>query len=483
MNFKIALRSLGILLIFEAVAILPALIISLIYRSNDHYAFIYTIIILTLTGIPLSRLKSNNRAIYARDGFAIVALGWAAISLFGSLPFYISGAIPSFIDSFFESCSGFSATGASILTKIEGLPKGILFWRSFTHWIGGMGILILTLAVLPSVGAGNLQIMKAEISGPSPGKIVPKVGQTAKILYGIYIVFTLSQIFLLRTAGMPMFDAMVHSFSTVGTGGFSIMNTSIAAYNNVWIEGITIFFMFLCGINFALYYHMLNGNFKSFLKDEEFKFYVGIIVISIIFVTLNLHGNIFESAWQSLRHASFQVVSIITTTGYSSTDYDQWPMLSKMILFGLMFIGGCAGSTGGGLKSIRVLLMLKIARRELLQIIHPRGVYTVKFAGKSVEERTLSEVLAFFFMYMFIFIIAVLVISIEGKDMVTTITSVAATLSNGGPGFGMIGPMGNFSEMSILSKIVLSFCMIIGRLEIYPILLLMTPTFWRRVNI
>jgi trk system potassium uptake protein len=483
MNFKIVLRSLGILLIFEALALLPSLLVALIYKGNDIQAFVYTILILILIGIPLSRLKPNVQSIYARDGFAIVALGWLVMSLFGALPFFISGAIPSFIDSFFEASSGFTTTGASILKQVEGLPKGILFWRSFTHWVGGMGILILTLALLPSVGAGNLQIMKAESPGPSPGKLVPRVGQTAKILYGIYIMITAVQVLLLIIAGMPMYDSLVHAFGTVGTGGFSIMNSSIAAYDNVWIEVIITVFMLICGTNFALYYHIINGNIKSFLKDEEFKFYVGIVTASIILITLNIYGNIFESAWQSLRYSSFQVASIITTTGYATSDFEQWPMLSKMILFLLMFIGGCAGSTGGGLKNIRILLLLKIMKRELLQIIHPRAVYTVKFAGKSVEERTLSEVLAFFFMYIFIFVIAVLIISFEGKDMVTTISSVVATIGNIGPGFGMVGPMGNFSEMSILSKIVLSLCMIIGRLEIYPILLLMTPSFWKRVNI
>lgn len=483
MNFKVVLRTLGILLVSEAVCMLPALLTAFIYKGDDASAFIYSILVLILIGVPLLMLKPQSQSIYARDGFAIVAIGWVLMSFFGALPFVISGAIPSFIDAFFEASSGFTTTGASILKAVEGLPKGILFWRSFTHWIGGMGVLVLTLAVLPSVSAGNFQIMKAESPGPTPGKLVPRVGETAKILYGIYIIFTVVEVILLRLTGMPLFDSLLNTFGTVGTGGFGILNTSIAGYNNVWAEIVITIFMLICGANFALYYYMIKGDFKSFFKDGEFKFYIGIVTASIILIAINLYGNIFESVGQSLRHSSFQVASIITTTGYASTDFEQWPMLSKAVLFILMFIGGCAGSTSGGLKSIRILLMIKITFRELLQIIHPRGVYTVKFAGKSVEEKTLSEVLAFFFMYMLIFIMAFLVISTDGKDMVTTITSVAATLGNVGPGFGMVGPMGNFSEWSDLSKIVLSFCMITGRLEIYPILLLMVPSFWKRVNI
>jgi trk system potassium uptake protein len=483
MNFKIVLRSLGILLICEALSMLPSLLVAIIYRGSDILAFIQTIFIILLVGIPLSVTKSQGKNIYARDGFAIVALGWILISFFGALPFFISGAIPSFIDSFFEASSGFSTTGASILKQVEGLPKGILFWRSFTHWIGGMGVLVLTLAILPSVGAASIQIMRAESPGPNPGKLVPKVGQTAKILYGIYLIITAIEVVLLWLAGMSLYDAFIHTFGTVGTGGFSSMNLSVGEYNNVLIEVIITIFMLICGVNFALYYQILRGNLKSIFKDEEFRFYITIVAVSIILITVNINKSIFESVWQSLRHSSFQVASIITTTGYATTDFNEWPMFSKMILFFLMFIGGCAGSTAGGMKGIRIVLLLKIMKRELLQIIHPRAVYTVKFTGKTVDERTVSEALTFFFMYILIFVIAVLIISLEGKDLVTTITSVVATLGNVGPGLGLVGPMGNFSEMSDLSKMVLSLCMIIGRIEIYPILLLTLPSFWKRVNI
>lgn len=346
-----------------------------------------------------------------------------------------------------------------------------------------MGVLVLTLAILPSVGAGTLQIMKAESPGPAPGKLVPKVKETAKILYGIYLGITIIEVVLLVIAGMPLYDAFVHTFGTVGTGGFSSKNLSIGAYNNIFIEVIISVFMFICGANFTLYYQALKGNIKGIFKDEEFRLYAGVVFTSILLITINLAGNIFTSIGESLRHASFQVSSIITTTGYATVDFNKWPVFSKMILFLLMFIGGCAGSTGGGIKNIRILILFKAMKRELLKIIHPRAVYSIRIGGKTMNEKTLSEIMSFFFMYIFIFVIAVLLVSIDGKDMVTTLSSVAATLGNIGPGFEMVGPAGNFSELSKLSKMVLSLCMIVGRLEIYPILLLMIPNFWKKVNI
>lgn len=483
MNFKMVLKSLGILLICEAIAIVPSLAVSGIYNDKGLQAFAYTIMILMAVGLPLMNLKPHSRSIYTRDGFAIVAFGWILVSFFGSLPFYLSGAIPSLTDSFFEAVSGFTTTGASILTEIESLPKGILFWRSFTHWMGGMGVLVLTLAILPSVGAGTLQIMKAESPGPNPGKLVPRVGKTAKILYSIYFVITIVEIILLVISGMPLFDACIHTFGTVGTGGFSNMNSSVGEYNNVSAEIIITVFMLICGANFSLYYQVIKGNFKALLKDEEFIFYMGVVIISILLITIDLYGNIFNSVGESLRHSSFQVASIITTTGYSTTDFDKWPVFSKMILFFLMFVGGCAGSTGGAIKNIRILLLIKTMKTELMQIIHPRAVYPVRFGGRTVDEKTLSEIKSFFFAYIFIFVAAVMVVSLDNFDIVTTFSSVAATLGNIGPGFAIVGPMGNFSQMSVLSKLVLSLAMLIGRLEIYPILLLTVPSFWKKVNI
>lgn len=482
-NFRVVSKVLGMLLVCEALFMAPSLGVAAYYRGTDIYAFVVSILIIAMVGIPLTFIKTDKKSMYARDGFAIVALGWILMSLFGALPFYVSGAIPSFINSFFEASSGFTTTGASILTHIEDLPRGILFWRSFTHWVGGMGVIVLTLAILPSIGAGSVQMMKAESPGPNPGKIVPRVAETAKILYGIYIMITIVEIILLKIAGLPFFDAAIHTFGTVGTGGFSNMNASVGGYNNLPVEMIITIFMFICGANFTLYYQMLKGDLRAPFKDEEFKFYLKTVVIAIVLITINLYGNVFSNLWEALRHSSFQVVSIISTTGYSSTDFETWGMFSKTILFMLMFVGGCAGSTGGAIKNIRFLLLFKVMKRELLQIIHPKAVYTIRFGKSAVDEKTISEVLGFFFMYIIIFIIAVLVVSLDNLDWATSITSVAATLGNVGPGFGIVGATGNYSSLSVLSKIVLSMCMIIGRLEIYPILLLGIPSFWKRINI
>jgi trk system potassium uptake protein TrkH len=483
MNLRLVLKSIGLLLICEAIALIPSLVVSLVYREHNALVFFDTIGILFSFAIPLCMIKIKNKNMYARDGYAIVALGWIVMSLFGALPFYFSGAIPSYIDCFFETSSGFTTTGASILTNIEVLPRGILFWRSFTHWIGGMGVIVLTLAILPSLGARGIQMMKAESPGPNPGKLVPKVGETAKILYGIYIIISIVEISLLVLAGMPLFDACIHTFGTVGTGGFSIMNASVGAYNNVAAEIIITIFMFLSGANFTLYYYMIKGNLRAPFKDAEFRLYFGIIAAAILLITLDINSSVFHNIWESLKHSSFQVVSIITTTGYVSTDFEKWSMFSKIILFILMFIGGCAGSTGGALKNIRILLLFKIMKRELLQIIHPRAVYSVRLGKKAVDERTLSEVLGFFFMYITVFIAGVLIVSLDNMDWGTTISSVAATLGNIGPGFGVVGAVGNYSSMSNVSKIALSLIMIVGRLEIYPILLISMPSFWKRVSI
>jgi trk system potassium uptake protein len=480
MNFAMVLKNLGTLLICEALAMFPALVVSLVYKENEALAFLYTILLLLTAGLSLFIIKPKTRNLYAKDGFAIVSIGWLLVSLFGALPFYFSGAIPSFVDSFFEATSGFTTTGASILQHIQDLPRGILFWRSFTHWVGGMGVLILALAILPSAGAGAVQIMRAESPGPSPGKLVPKVKETAKILYGIYLVITVVQVTLLKIAGMSIYDAFIHTFGTVGTGGFSNMNASVGAYNSIAIEIIITVFMLICGANFALYYQALKGNIRDIFRDEELRLYIFIVSSSIILITFNIHGTIYRTIGQALRYSSFQVASIVTTTGYATADFNAWPVFSKMILFFLMFIGGCAGSTGGAMKHIRVLFLFKAARRDLLRVIHPRAVHSVRFGGKVISEHTLSEVLGFFFMYLIIFCGAILIVSLEGEDIVTTITSVAATIGNIGPGLEIVGPTGNYSSFSPLSKIVLSLCMLTGRLEIYPILLLIFPRFWAK---
>lgn len=474
------LKSLGILLACEAATMVPSLVVAFIYKDVGISGFLYTIMIIFLISLPLISLKPLSSNIYARDGFAIVALGWVLISFLGALPFYFSKAIPSLIDGFFETVSGFTTTGASILTSVEDLPQSLIFWRSFTHWIGGMGVLVLTLAILPTVGATSLNIMKAESPGPSPGKLVPKVGKTAKILYSIYLVITITQVIALLISGMPLFDSLVHTFATVGTGGFSSKNLSIGAYNNFSSEIIISIFMLICGVNFSLYYQLTKGNFSALFKDEEFRFYISVVGVSILLIGVNIYGPIFSTLGESFRHSSFQVASIITTTGYSSVDFDKWPVFSKLILFLLMFIGACAGSTGGGIKNIRILLLIKSAKAQAMKVIHPRGVYPVRLGGKILDEKNIYEIMNFFFLYIFIFVIAAIFVSLEGYDISTTLTSVAATLGNIGPGLSLVGPMGNYSIMSPFTKMILSITMLIGRLEIYPILLLLAPTFWEK---
>lgn len=457
--------------------------IALIYGQNDSKAFLFSALITLSAGLLMLRIKVKTNNFYTRDGFIVVALSWILVSVFGSLPFLISGVIPSPVNAFFETVSGFSTTGATIIENVEAMPYGILFWRSFIHWMGGMGVLVLTLAVLPSAGASFYHVMKAESPGPNPEKLVPKIGQTAKILYSIYIVLTTLLVIFLLIAGMPLYDALIHAFGTAGTGGFSSKNLSIGAYGNVYIDVIITVFMFLFGINFTLYYHMLKGNIKNLFKDEEFRFYIGLVFTSIIVITLDLVLSGFYSVGEGLRYSAFQVNSIISTTGYSTADFNLWPVFSKLVLVVLMFIGPSAGSTGGSMKCIRYLLLFKIIKRELAKILHPRAVHTVKLAGKTVDETTLWGTMAFFFIYIIIFVISSLIVTLDGEDLVSSVTAVTAAIGNIGPGLGVVGPMGNFSGFSSLSKIVLSFCMIAGRLEFLPILILFSPSAWKKANI
>lgn len=483
MNFRMIFKTLGFLLIVEAACMLPSVFVSLIYRQDDFSAFIITIVILLAFGVALYSIKPRNLNIYSRDGFAIVSIGWIMVSLFGALPFIFSGAISSFTDAFFECVSGFTTTGASILKEVESLPKGILFWRSFTHWLGGMGVLVLTLAVLPKAGASTFQIMRAESPGPNPDKLVPKIAQSARILYAIYMALTGITIVMLIVSGMPIFDSFIHGMGAAGTGGFSNMNRSIGEYNNLFSEIVITVAQLVFGVNFTLYYNLLRGNVKSIFKDEEFRFYIGTYVVAVLIITINITGPIFGSAWESLRYATFQASTIMSTTGYSTTDFNLWPTLSKAVLVLLMFIGSCAGSTAGGIKCIRIIVLSKTIKREMRKVIHPRSVYAVKTGGKSLDESVLTGVSAFFFAYVAIFTIACIIIAFNGKDLITTFTSVVASISNIGPGLGAVGPYGSYADFSTLSKYVLSFVMLFGRLEIFPMLILFTPSFWSRANI
>lgn len=480
MNYKMVLKFIGNVLLYEVLLLLIPFVVALYYGDGDANAFLFTIILMLPLALFLRRIKGRDNGMYAKEGFFTVGMSWIVIAVFGALPFVISGAMPSFVDAFFETVSGFTTTGATILAEIESLPRGILFWRSFTHWIGGMGFLIFILALAPSLGSNTIYLLRAESPGPNPGKIVPKLNETAKILYIIYFVLTIIQTILLMVSGLSFYDAIIHALGTAGTGGFSNMNSSVAAFNNPAVEWIITIFMILFGVNFALYFQILKGNIKNFFKSEELKYYLLMIGVSILFITINILGLNSGRIGESIRQASFQVASIITTTGYATVDFNLWPTLSKMILLILMIAGAMAGSTGGGVKTTRIVIMLKAIRRGIDRILHPKRIQSVKMDGKVVDEETISGVFLFIGAYIVISFIGIIIVSVDGFDLVTTSTAVLTAISNVGPGFEMVGPIGNFSAFSPLSKIVLSFCMLAGRLEIYPMLIIFSRSIWKR---
>lgn len=480
MNMKIVLKLLGTVLLWEAVLMLPSLFISIADNSYDIDSFIISIMLTGVIGFLMTRINAGSSQMRKREGFVCVSLCWVIMSLLGALPFYISRAIPSYLDCVFETVSGFTTTGSSIVRDIESFPRGLLFWRSFTHWIGGMGVLVFTLALMPSIGARSVFLMRAESPGPSPGKLVPRISETAKILYVIYAAMTAVLIILLIIAGMPVFNSFIYAFGTAGTGGFGMDALSVGAYNSPIIDWIITIGMFLFGVNFTLYYLLLKGDWKGFLKNEEFRLYGAFIVISTILICINILPRYDYSVGTSLTHSAFTVSTLATTTGYATADFNQWPMFSKTVLMMLMFIGASAGSTAGGLKYIRVVVLFKTVINEIKHTIHPNSVTVVKVDGKTVDTGILTGIFIFFFTYVTILIVAVIIVSLDNFDFMTTFSSVVATLSNIGPGFELVGPMGNFADFSVLSKITLIFCMIIGRLEVLPILILFSPQIWKR---
>lgn len=481
MNFKLVFKLTGSVLMLEGGAMLLPLLTALIYRE-DPAPFLFTIPILLTVGLLLSLLKPNDH-FHTREGFFSVGLIWVLLSAFGALPFLFCGAFPSYIDCFFEAASGFTTTGASILTAVEGLPHGILLWRSFTHWLGGMGVLVLAIALMPSLGGRTLHLMKAESPGPVVSKLVPKTSQSSKILYGIYCALTALEVICLRLSGMSFFDSLVNSFATAGTGGFAIRNASIGAYGSAAAEIIITVFMLLFSVNFALYFLILCGKWRQALRSDELRFFLCVVFASVALITLNLVSTrpaYFETLGDTVRHAAFQVASVISTTGFSSTDFDLWPEFSRFLLVVLMFIGAMAGSTGGGIKCSRVLLLFRCLKREIGRVIHPRSVTVVKLDGKTVEEDALRSTMNFLAAYLIIIFVAGMVVSLDNFSFGTTFTSVVACISNIGPGLEAVGPMGNYAMFSPLSKIVLSLCMIIGRLEVFPILVLFSKNAWKR---
>ncbi|MFY9497402.1 MAG: TrkH family potassium uptake protein [Halanaerobiales bacterium] len=478
MDSGLVLKTIGHLLIVEAVFMIAPLGVSIYYGESDFKAFFIAILITAFVGTILSFSRARKEAVRYKEGFMIVGLGWLLISIFGAIPFLLAGTFDNFIDAFFETVSGFTTTGASVLKDIESQPHGILFWRSLTHWLGGMGVLVFTLSLLPAVGMSSLNILKAESTGPTPGKLAPKIAETARILYIIYILLTGLEIIFLKIGGMPLFDAVTHTFATVGTGGFSTKNKSIAAYNMPSIEWVIMIFTFLAGVNFSLYYDVLMGKFKSLFKDREFQFYCTVIGIAIILITINITdswGNILLS----FRQAAFQVVTIITSTGFATLDYSIWPAFSKMILFILMFFGGCAGSTSGGIKILRVMIVFKYIKREFYKLIHPNSVISIRIGGQTIPENVVQNVIAFVLLYFLIFAGLSLILLTQDMDLISSTSAVVASLSNIGPGFGSVGPAMNYAGLTTFTKILLSFTMILGRLEIYTVLILITPIFWK----
>lgn len=479
MNYRLIFKLIGNVLRIEALFMLFPLVVSFVYGSGEHAAFLWSILILLAVGTILGAFNPKDKNIRTRDAFIVAGFSWILLSLFGAFPYFFSGYFDSIVDCIFESVSGFTTTGSSILPDVEAMPEGILFWRSFSHWIGGMGVLMLIMAIMPSINASSVNLLRAESTGPSPDKIVPKIHETAKIMYLIYLAMTVLLVILLKISGLSYFDSLVNAFSVAGTGGFSNMNASIGAYNNIAAEIIITVFMFLFGINFSLIFLLIGKKYIKVIKDIELKVYFGVVTAATLIIAINIYG-IYGGIWEALRYSSFQVSSIISTTGFATADFNLWPTLSKTILVFLMVTGCCAGSTGGGIKLIRFIILVKSAKVELDKIFHPGSVKAVSVNGKIVGTDIVLKTALFFFIYFAVFFASVLLVSIDGNDIVASATAVIASLSNIGPGLGVVGPEGSYALFSPLSKIVLSFCMIAGRLEFFPLFVLFVPSVWRR---
>lgn len=478
MNYRMVLYVLGRIFLVEAALLVIPLACALLYGENTWLYFLIPIAALGLLGGALGLRRPKNTTIYARDGLVVAALAWVLLSAFGALPFYLSREIPSYTDAFFEMVSGFTTTGSTILTDVEAMSHGMLFWRSFSHWVGGMGVLVFLMAVLPLTDGRAMHLMRAEVPGPSVGKISSRLQDSAKILYKIYLVMTVLEVVLLCLGGMPLFDSLIHSFGSAGTGGFSSRALSVGAYNSPYAEWVIGIFMLLFGINFNLYYFLLLRHFKEALLSEELLVYLGIVALSTAAITGNIL-HLCDGFGQAVRLAFFQVSSIITTTGYATTDFNLWPSFSRTILVMLMFIGACAGSTAGGLKVSRVVILFKSAAQEVRRMLHPHAVTTVRFEGKPLDVRMVNGIGAYLTVYILIFAGSVVALSFDGFDLITTFTAVATCFNNVGPGLEIVGPMGSFADFSPWCKWLLSFDMLAGRLELFPMLALFSPRTWR----
>lgn len=480
MNYKMTAYVLGKMLGVEALVLCIPAAVSLIYgETSDMAAFGITSAVLCVFFLLFGRKKPENGRIYRKDGLVIVAAAWILWSVFGALPFYLSREIPSYVDALFETVSGFTTTGSTILTDIEALSYGMNFWRCLTHWIGGMGVLVFVMVVTSLDDKSSMHLMRAEVPGPEADKLVPKARETAKLLYAMYLALTVAEIIFLLAGGMNLYDSIIHSFSTAGTGGFANHNSSVAYYDSAYIDGVITVFMILFGINFNMYFLLLIKDVKSVWKNEEVRAYLGIIVAATLVITCNVL-SIYKEPLKAFRYSIFQVASIITTTGFATADFNLWPELSKCILLLIMVIGACAGSTGGGVKVSRFLILWKSILKQVKGMLHPKSVNVVKVNGKKISNETLQGVYAYFSAYVFVFGISVLLVALDNFDFATTISGVLTTLSNVGPGISRVGPIENFQSFSVLSKIVFSMDMLIGRLEIFPFLMICSPSFWRK---
>ncbi len=481
MDFRLVGRLLGFLLVCLSLTMLPPAGVCLFYGEPYWRTFVSSALLtLVLGGALFAFLRPERREFSHREGFAVAGLGWLLACLAGSLPYLLSGVLPNFVDALFESASGFTTTGATVVSDVEVLPRGILFWRSLTHWLGGMGIILLSVAILPMLGVGGMQLYRAEVPGPVVDRLKPRIRETAKTLWIVYVGISALEAFLLWLGPMDGFEAICHTFGTLATGGFSTRNQSIGAYQSAYVEWVVILFMFAAGANFALHYQFLTGRRGSYFRDPEFRFYLYLQIFSGVFLSALLAFGRNEALSSAVRHAVFQVTSILTTTGYTTVDYEQWPGVAQYVLFLLMFVGGCAGSTGGGMKCVRLLLLLKQAYRAIYQHIHPHAISTVKLGHKTVSEEVVQGVLAFSVLFLAVFVLAAGALSAFGMDFRSAMASTVACLGNVGPALGVTGPAQTYGPLSQGAKGILVFCMILGRLELFTLVVLFLPEFWRK---
>ncbi len=482
MRWRFILKIIGVLTFFFGLTMIFPLLVGLYYRDASLIPLVKSMGITVSAGLLLYLIffKAEAEIISQREGMAIVAVGWTAVGLFGAIPFYLADGYFTFTDAVFESVSGFTTTGASVLTNIEAVSKGLLFWRSFIQWLGGMGIIVLSVAILPFLGVGGMQLYKAEVPSPVPDKLKPRIRDTAMTLWKVYALISLAEVILLMLGGMGLYDALCHTFTTMPTGGFSTKNASIAHYNSVYFDCVFIFFMLLAGINFSLHYQMIRGKPLAFWQDSECRFFLGAVVILTFVVSLDVFRTVYDTMGDALRYGAFQVVSIVTTTGYATADYEQWPAMSQLILLLCMFLGASAGSTGGGMKCLRIMLCFKYCYRELFSLIHPRAVTHIKIGGKTVPDDVMRSVLGFLALYVGLFALSSVVLAGLGVDFTTSFAAAAATIGNIGPGFGAVGPVENFAGIPVAGKWLLVWCMLLGRLEIFTVIILVVPEFWRK---